>query len=128
MGTPGQTGILDSNQVKYFYLITACFALMLGYSILKGMLFMAGLPVFFMVCLIMIFRLDLIAFFSVIITPFSINLAQTSVGIGVSLPSEPLMFGIFMLFWLKVFEEGGLHKKILQHPVSIVVYIIEQEL
>lgn len=84
---------------------------------------MAGLPVFFMVCLIMIFRLDLIAFFSVIITPFSINLAQTSVGIGVSLPSEPLMFGIFMLFWLKVFEEGGLHKKILQHPVSIVVYI-----
>ena len=117
------TGILSRDQIKYFYSITACFAIVLGLSILKGMLFMAGLPVFFMICLIMIFRLDLIAFFSVIVTPFSINLAHTSIGIGVSLPAEPLMFGIFMLFWLKVFEEGGLHKKILTHPVSIVVYI-----
>ena len=95
------SGMLNRDQVKYFYLITACFAILLGYSIMKGMLFMAGLPVFFLICLIMIFRLDLIAFFSVIITPLSINLAHTSIGIGVSLPSEPLMFGIFMLFWRK---------------------------
>lgn len=122
IGTQHPTA-LSRDQIKYFYLITAGFALVLGLAILKGMLFVAGLPVLLMIGLIMIFRLDLIAFFSVIITPFSINLAHTSVGIGVSLPSEPLMFGIFLLFWLKVFEEGGLHKKILLHPVSIVIYI-----
>lgn len=82
---------------------------------------MAGLPVFFLICMLMIFRLDLIAFFSVIITPFSINLAHTSVGIGVSLPSEPLMFGLFLLFWLKVFSEGGLDQKLLKHPVTLVI-------
>lgn len=114
---------LSRDQIKYFYLITAGFALVLGVSILKGMLFVAGLPVVFMIGLIMIFRLDLIAFFSVIITPFSINLAHTNVGIGVSLPSEPLMFGLFLLFWLKVFEEGGLNKRILYHPVSIIIYV-----
>lgn len=123
MSLTGQHGLTNPGVIRNFYLITGCFAIILAISLIKGMVFMAGLPVFFLLCLLMIFRLDLITFFSVIITPFSINLAHTSIGIGVSLPSEPLMFGLFLLFWLKVFEQGGLDRKLLQHPVTIVILI-----
>lgn len=123
MSLSGQNHLFSPGLIRNFYLITGCFALIVAYSLIKGMMFMAGLPVFFLMCLLMVFRLDLIAFFSVIITPFSINLAHTSVGIGVSLPSEPLMFGLFLLFWLKVFEQGGLDRKLLYHPVTLVILL-----
>lgn len=111
------------EQIRWFYFLTAAFGLLLTAGILQGMTFLAGLPIVFFILLLMIFRLDLIVFAAVIITPFSINLAHTSIGIGVSLPSEPLMFGLFIIFWLKVFLDGGLDKRIIKHPVTLVILI-----
>jgi len=114
---------LGKDQLNWFYALVALFAVFLGWGMLNGMVFMAGLPIVFFVLLMMIFRLDSIIFFSVLITPFSLNLAHTSIGIGVSLPSEPLMFALFIIFWLKVFLDGGLDKRILRHPVTIIILL-----
>ena len=114
---------ISKDQLKWFYALVGLFAILLGWSFMNGMLFMTGLPVVFLMMLLMVFRLDLIAFFAVLITPFSINLAHTSIGIGVSLPSEPLMFALFLIFWLKVFLEGGLDKRILYHPVTLIILV-----
>ncbi len=113
----------DKAQIRGFYILTAIFGLFLTYGMLQGMTFLAGLPLVFIILMLMVFRLDLIVFAAVLITPFSINLAQTSIGIGVSLPSEPLMFGLFVIFWLKVCLDGGLDARILKHPVTIVIVI-----
>ena len=115
--------VISKDQLRWFYAITILFSLLLGWGIMNGMMYLAGLPVVFLIFLLLIFRLDLIVFLSVIITPFSINLAQTGVGIGVSLPSEPLMFALFLIFWLKVFSDGGLDKRILKHPVTVVILL-----
>jgi hypothetical protein len=88
----------DKAQIRGFYILTAIFGLFLTYGMMQGMTFLAGLPLVFIILMLMVFRLDLIVFAAVLITPFSINLAQTSIGIGVSLPSEPLMFGLFVIF------------------------------
>ena len=82
---------------------------------------MAGLPILFLIGLWMVFRLDVAIFFSVFITPLSINLAETKLGIGVSLPSEPLMFSLFLLFWLKLYIDKKLNRRIFLHPVSLVI-------
>ncbi|MBK7887088.1 MAG: hypothetical protein IPJ86_07250 [Bacteroidetes bacterium] len=113
----------DKTQTRWFYILTALFGVFLTYGMLQGMTFLAGLPVVFFILMLMVFRLDLVVFAAVLITPFSINLAQTSIGIGVSLPSEPLMFGLFVIFWLKVFLDGGLDSRILKHPVTLVILI-----
>lgn len=114
---------LSKDQINWFYALVVLFALFLGWGMLKGMVFLAGLPVVFFILLLMIFRLDFIIFLSVLITPLSLNLAQTSIGIGVSLPSEPLMFALFIIFWLKVFLDGGVDKRILHHPVTILILL-----
>ncbi len=113
----------SKDQLQWFYALVALFALFLGWGMLKGMVFLAGLPVVFFILLLMIFRLDAIIFLSVLITPLSLNLAQTSIGIGVSLPSEPLMFALFIIFWLKVFLDGGLDERIIKHPVTIIILL-----
>lgn len=113
----------SKDQLNWFYALVALFAALLGVGMINGMDFLVGLPVVFFILLLMIFRLDSIIFLSVLITPLSLNLAKTSIGIGVSLPSEPLMFALFLIFWLKVFLDGGLDKKILHHPVTIVILL-----
>lgn len=114
---------LTASQLRWFYSITALFALALCLAIQQGLMVMAGLPLVFLLMLIMIFRLDLAAYFAVFVTPLSINLAHTSIGIGVSLPSEPLMFGLFMIYALKSFQDGGIKREIVRHPVTIIIIL-----
>ncbi|CAN5640132.1 hypothetical protein BH11BAC2_BH11BAC2_07720 [soil metagenome] len=112
---------LNKDQLRWFYFLTGFFMLFSAIAIVKGFLFITGLPVVFFILLLTVFHLDTVAFLAVFVTPLSINLAKTSIGIGVSLPSEPIMFGLFLIFWLKVFADGGLDKKILHHPVTLLI-------
>jgi putative inorganic carbon (HCO3(-)) transporter len=61
--------------------------------------------------------------FVVFCTPLSINLGAIpdvfleQVGVGAALPTEPIMFGIFLLFILLVVYDG-IDKHIINHPVT----------
>lgn len=60
--------------------------------------------------------------FVVFTTPLSMNLEELSLGgIGMYLPTEPLMFGIMLLFFLKIFYEKKFDVKVMKHPVTIAV-------
>lgn len=109
------------GKLRWFYLPVAVYAALLTYSLLQGWTFVAGMPMLLLIGLWMVFRLDVAVFFSVFITPLSINLAETKLGIGVSLPSEPLMFALFLLFWLKLYIDKRLDRRIFLHPVSLVI-------
>lgn len=114
---------LSRNDLNWFYFLTGIFAIAAAYGFIKGMPVVAGLPVFFLLLLITIFRLDTIVFLAVFITPLSINLAQTNIGVGVSIPSEPLMFGLFIIYTLKLIVDGGLQRNILKHPVTQIILL-----
>jgi hypothetical protein len=68
-----------------------------------------------------IFSLDVIVFLIVFLTPLAINIRDFDLGVGISLPTEPLMFGVLIIFILKIFYEGGYSAKILKHPVTIAI-------
>lgn len=59
--------------------------------------------------------------FIVITTPFSLNVKLKEFGIAVSLPGEPLMAGILILFVLKLLYDIKIEKKILFHPITIAL-------
>lgn len=120
-GLLGSSGIFQEGHQRWFYLLISVYAALLTYSLLQGWTFVAGTPFLLLIGLWMVFRLDVALFFSVFITPLSINMAETKLGIGVSLPSEPLMFAIFLLFWLKLYIDKRLDRRIFLHPVSLVI-------
>lgn len=47
-------------------------------------------------------------------------------GIGMSLPTDPLMFGVMLLFFFKLFYSKSFDAKIFRHPVtiSILIYLL----
>lgn len=70
-----------------------------------------------------IFWLDKLLLFIVFLTPLAVNIADKELGVGISIPTEPLLVGIMLIFFLKTIFNGNFDKKILTHPVSWMVYI-----
>lgn len=68
-----------------------------------------------------IFRFETAFFLAILSTPLAINIGDYDLGISVSIPSEPLLLGLLLVFILKVIIDGYPDKKILKHPVSVII-------
>ena len=69
------------------------------------------------------FKLDYLILFIAFCTPFSINLEQLEVGgVGMYLPTEPLLFGVLVLFIFKLLSGKSIDQAIFKHPISFLLY------
>ncbi len=118
-----QDTFFEQRGKKLFFLITGLFLTAGIIAIVKDQVFFLLVPVVIYIAMLAIFRMELLALFCAFVTPLSLNLNKTSLGIGISLPADPLMFGLFILFWFKVLSDGGLDKKMLRHPVTILILL-----
>lgn len=86
------------------------------------------LPVALIVLAAMFFALDKVLLFSVLCIPFSIPLKEfyPNLGFNIDIPTEPLFVGIMLIFILKLLIEHKYDRKILKHPltVMIIIYIV----
>ncbi len=115
--------LTTQKSLKLFYGIVGLFFIVASIAMVKDQVFFLLLPIVIYIIMLAIFRMDALAMFCAFITPLSINLNKTSLGIGISLPGDPLMFGLFILFWFKIFTDGGLDKRILKHPVTVFILL-----
>ncbi len=76
-----------------------------------------------MILFLYIFSLDKLLFLIVFCTPIAINFRDFDVGIGISLPTEPLLFGVLLLFIIKITYKNILSEKFLKHPITITILI-----
>ncbi|MBS1583387.1 MAG: O-antigen ligase family protein [Bacteroidetes bacterium] len=83
------------------------------------------LPAALLVAWALVAAADKVLLFIVFATPLSINLEQLDLGgIGVSLPTEPLMVAVMLLFLLKVvLERGAVDLRVLRHPITVVILL-----
>lgn len=89
------------------------------------MMLINALPVVLAIVLIAIYSFDKIVYFVAFFAPLSIPLHEIMPGFGFDmyLPTEPLLFGMLIVFLLKIISERGFDKEILNHPVSWAIYI-----
>jgi len=85
--------------------------------------YIALLPPAMVVLWLAFYKLDYIFFTIVFFTPFSINLEELKLGgIGMYLPTEPLLFGVLILFIFKLISGKSIDSRIFRHPISSVIY------
>jgi len=89
------------------------------------MLYLSALPLVFLILLAVVYSFDKIIYLIVFFAPLSIPLRKLIPGFGFDmyLPTEPLIFGLLIIFLLKVIQERKFDKRILWHPVSLVIYL-----
>lgn len=83
------------------------------------------LPVVLLVVWAMLTSVDRLLLFIAFFTPLSINLEELELGgIGVALPTEPLLVGIMILFLLKLaLERGVVAPAVWRHPITVVILL-----
>jgi putative inorganic carbon (HCO3(-)) transporter len=91
------------NQNYYFYL----------YNFLPGILLCISLA---------FFSIDKLFMLAVFVTPLAINLRDMDIGLSLSLPSEPMLLGITIMFIANKLYTGQYDARIAKHPVSIAIY------
>ena len=112
----------EKLKLTLVYTISVLFIALNMYLIVqKDIYWSLLLPIVFIILFFYIFSLDVIVFLIVFLTPLAINIRDFDLGVGISLPTEPLMFGVLIIFILKIFYEGGYSAKILKHPVTIAI-------
>ena len=87
---------------------------------------MAGvLPILLVIILLAVHSPRKLLLLVVFLTPLSLPLTTLMPGLPVDLflPTEPILFGLLMLFLFRLASGAQIEKKILVHPVSIMVWI-----
>ncbi len=115
--------MLKNIKIKWFYLLSGLFILLNTLFLVKELYLGFLIPIAIVIALMYIFWLDKLILLIVFATPLSINIADSELGIGISLPTEPLMVGVMLLFILKTLFDGHYDKQVLKHPVTIVILI-----
>lgn len=115
-----------SIKLSLFYLISIGFILLnVWFVVKKDSLVINALPVLMVILLLAIFSFDKIIWVITFFAPLSVPLHEIMPGFGFDmfLPTEPLLFGVLILFLLKVLHEKGFDRQILQHPVTLAVFL-----
>src|SRR5438067_1436969 len=115
--------MIDSIKLKWFYGISLGFILIGCVCLMKEFYWLAVLPVALTILYLAVFKIDTLLLIVAFTTPLAVNLRDTQFGVALSVPTEPLMFGILLLFIFKIVFEGGFDRRVLFHPVTIVIII-----
>ena len=100
--------MLDSSKKIWFYVISLFFVLANSVLLYNERFELLGFPVVILLAYLALFKLDVLYYIVVFLVPLSINLDDIGVdlGVGIALPTEPLIVGMMLIFILKLFYDG----------------------
>lgn len=120
--------MLDSAKKIWFYTISLLFILANGFLLYNERFELLGAPVAILLAYLAVFKLDVLYYTVMFLVPLSVNLDDIGIdlGVGMALPTEPLIVGMMLIFVLKLFFDGGFDKSITNHLISkfVILHIV----
>lgn len=115
----------DRIKIAWLYLAAALFVALNLYLVVQKDFYLAfGLPIVLGILLLYVFSLDRVILLIAFLTPLSVNIEDMDAGLAISLPVEPLLFGVLVLFVAKILYERNYDKHIAKHPIAQVLYLM----
>jgi putative inorganic carbon (hco3(-)) transporter len=115
--------IRDRRPATWVYVSSGLFILLNALLIAFEFYYLPILPVVIAVALVALLALDKLVLLIVFLTPVSINLTDVGMGVGMTLPTDPLMFGVLVIFLLKLLIEKGFPAETVNHPITLAILI-----
>ena len=111
---------IQSNQLV---LLTVLFVIVNSVLLANEFFWLGLLPVVLGIIFLAFFSLEKLLLLIVFCTPFSFSLESLDFGgIGMFIPTEPLLFGVLLLFFLKLFSGEKLDKMLLIYPITNAIF------
>ncbi len=109
-------------KIGWLYLIAALFIAIALYLVVnKNSYLFFALPVVLGILLLYVFSLEKVMMLISFLIPLSVVLEEFE-QLAVSLPAEPLLAGVMILFIAKLLYDGKYDRNVSHHPVAIVLY------
>lgn len=115
--------LLHNKQSKWIYALAFSYILANTVCIYFEFYYLNLLPFILLIALLAFFSLDKLILLVVFLTPLAINLQDLEGGLGLSLPTEPIIAGIMLLFILKQLHKNAIDINIIKHPITIAILI-----
>lgn len=116
-------GILEEkHKTAIAYTVSGLFLALSAYLIANEKFwYIAIIPAMLAVLGLYVYKLHWVILLTAFVTPIAVELSDLSLGISISLPSEPLMVGILIIATLKLLFEDQHDGRIIRHPVTLAV-------
>ncbi|MBU0764506.1 MAG: O-antigen ligase family protein [Bacteroidetes bacterium] len=120
-----QGKVLPIRNIAWVYAISILFIAVNALCISQEWYYFMVVPFVLIVLAFGIFALDRLLLLTVFMVPLSIPLLELIPGVefDMYLPTEPLLAGILILFIAKLLFDRSFDRKIVFHPVSIMIYL-----
>ena len=117
------------NKANFYFLFAAAFFLFgsIYTTLFKKELFVVFNLIPFLLFALFIFIVDIekMVWLMVLSTPLAITLKELglSSGLDLSLPTEPIMASLMLVYWIHALKKRVMPIKIMQHPITILIIV-----
>lgn len=119
--------MLEQSKKIWFYSLSFIFITLNAFFIAKEQFAFTFLPFVVLIGYLALFKMDLLMKIIIFLVPLSVSLSELEVQgaskLDMALPTEPILFGLMLIFLLKLFKDGSFDRKIIKHPVTIAILI-----
>ena len=86
-------------------------------------LFLILIPIALLILYASIFQTKLLFVSIAFLTPFSVNIEEYTDGVGLYIPTEPILFGLLLLFIFFQTQKKVIANKTLKHPIVLSIFV-----
>ncbi len=108
---------------KLFYWLSFLFIAINSVAIAMDFMWVNLLPYILIFAFLVLFKLDTVLLILCFLVPLSVNIDNVGMGLGLSLPDEPLIMLIMCLAVLKFIIYSEYDYRVFKHPITIVILI-----
>ncbi len=113
----------EKRTLWWVYGVSFVYLVLNAFCIANEFFWLNLLPPMLLMIYMAVTRLDKLILFSVFLVPLSVNLASNEIHLGLSLPVEPLLAGILLLYVVRLLYNIKVNRELLRHPVTIAILI-----
>lgn len=113
----------EKLKLYWVYGISLLFILLNAVLMVREFYWMLLLPLAAVVLMLYIFSLDKLLLLIVFATPLAVNIESIEANLGVSLPTEPLMFGVLIIFVVKIIGGFPYDRRVMGHPLTVAILL-----
>lgn len=115
--------MLEKIHIRWFYGIGVGFLIALLVSALFDWYYIVAVPFVPVFLYFLFFKTEHLMYFLAFATPLSIPVEDVGGGLGMSIPTEPLIVLVFLLVAIKWIAGNGFDRRLFKEPLTIVILL-----
>lgn len=113
----------EKVKLYWVYGLSLLFIILNAVLIMKEFYWSLLIPIAAVVLVMYIFALDKLLLLITFLTPLAVNVRSFEANLGVSLPTEPMLFGVLIIFVIKLVGGFPYDRKIFRHPLTLAILL-----